>query len=321
MKRRPFYLAAPGDVVALHAEAESILDVVLPCSMPELIGAARGRGDLSVMLLHRACYRGSNGAFLERVEKLPITVTPLQRSTLLLIAPGLNSREHPEMGADGCLVTQIARRFGARTEVFDIHPSGSPSANGEKIAQRLERLKGEKAWIISISKGTADVRAAYSLIGHWPRGVSGWINLSGVFQGTPVADRITNSAWQRWLGRILLALGGIDFDGIEEMRTDCSLWRLPVEPPISERMVHVLGFPPPWAVEMRISHHYLRLSEKFGPNDGLTPLAHCFNYPGRVFPVWGADHFMRVPEVPALLYRLLNFVAAIESDVFVTDAA
>jgi hypothetical protein len=113
---------------------------------------------------------------------------------------------------------------------------------------------------------------------------------------------------------MLLTLGGTMFDKIEELRTDSSLWRLPVEPPSPERLVHVLGFPPSWSIDMRLARHYLRLRENFGPNDGLTPLTDCFDYPGRIFPVWGADHFMRIPDLSALIYKLFHFISAVEGN-------
>jgi hypothetical protein len=247
---------------------------------------------------------------------LPSGLTPLRKAVRVMIVPGLNFRRHPEMGADGRLLADIAGRLGAMAEILDVNPRGAVSANGAMIAERLARLNDEAVWLISVSKGAADLRAAYGLIGHWPKGVSGWINLSGVFQGTPIADRITRSVLRRWLNQALLRLSGAGFDNIEELRTDSPLWRLPVEPPSPERMVHVLGFPPSWSIEMRLARHYLRLRELFGPNDGLTPLADCFDYPGRIFPVWGADHFMRIPDLAALIYRLFHFISAVEDGCF-----
>jgi hypothetical protein len=315
MKRPPFYLAAPGDVVALEAEAETILDQLLPCSAKELLlGAGRQRPDLNVMLLYRACFRGANGVFVKQTEAISSKHARLGGPVRVIIAPGLNFRKHPEMGADGRLLADIAARVGAKAEILDVAPRGAASANGAAIAERLLRLNDEPVWLVSISKGTADARAAFTLIGHWPKGVSGWINLSGVFQGTPVADRITNSTLLRLASRMLLTISGVAFDKIEEMRTDSPLWSLPLKPPTPERMVHVLGFPPAWSIEMRIAHHYRRLSETFGPNDGLAPLVDCFDYPGRIFPVWGADHFMRIPDLAALLYKLMQFIGSVENE-------
>jgi hypothetical protein len=320
MRRRPYFLSAPQDVLALQAQAEDMLDRLMPCSPERLVLAAgRERHDLALMLLYRACYRGPNGDFLRQVAGLPAGPAPLQSAVRIMIVPGLNFRAHPEMGADGRLVNDIAARLGAKAEIIDINPRGAVSANAAIIAERLRRLSNEPVWLVSISKGTADLRAAFGLLGGWPKGVSGWVNLSGVFQGTPIADRITRAPWRRWLNRSLLTIGGVYFHNVGEMRTDSPLWQLPVQPPSSERMVHVLGFPPSWSIEMRLARHYQRLREGFGPNDGVTPLRECFDYPGRIYPVWGADHFMRVPDVAILIYKLLHFINAVEGRTFSTS--
>ena len=60
---------------------------------------------------------------------------------------------------------------------------------------------------------------------------------------------------------------------------------------------------------MRISHHYKWLARHHGPNDGIIPLTECLAYPGRLVPVWGADHFMRTPDLARLIYRLARYVA------------
>jgi hypothetical protein len=322
MRRRPYFLSAPQDGLALQAQAEDMLDRLMPCSPERLVLAAgRERHDLALMLLYRACYRGPNGDFLRQVAGLPAGPAPLQSAVRIMIVPGLNFRAHPEMGADGRLVNDIAARLGAKAEIIDINPRGAVSANAAIIAERLRRLSNEPVWLVSISKGTADLRAAFGLLGGWPKGVSGWVNLSGVFQGTPIADRITRAPWRRWLNRSLLTIGGVYFHNVGEMRTDSPLWQLPVQPPSSERMVHVLGFPPSWSIEMRLARHYQRLREGFGPNDGVTPLRECFDYPGRIYPVWGADHFMRVSDVAILIYKLLHFINAVEGRTFSTSVS
>jgi hypothetical protein len=315
MRRRRFYLSAPADVVALSEEAEELLDKFLPCKAEQLVGAAgEDRPDLAVMLLYRLCFRGPNGDFLKWLQRLPIGVSALRSRFRLIIVPGLNFQRHPETGADGNLLAAIAGRFGVAAEIADIDPCGSAGANGKKIAGRLDRLDQEPTWLISISKGTADVRAAYNLIGRWPKGIAGWIDLSGVFQGTPIADRFTRPSFLAFCSRLLLALGGLTFDGIEEMRTDSPLWRAAVIPPEPDRLVHVIGFAPSWSIETRIAHHYRWLTDRYGPNDGLTPLSECFTYPGRIFPIWGADHFMRVPDLATLIYKLVHFIDATETN-------
>jgi hypothetical protein len=86
-----------------------------------------------------------------------------------------------------------------------------------------------------------------------------------------------------------------------------------VTPPSPDRLIHVLGFPPPWRVEPRMLRNYRRLLAAFGPNDGFTPLVDAFDYPGRIYPIWGADHLMRLPDLAGVIYRIIHMAAAIES--------
>src|SRR5262249_39655256 len=70
--RRPFYPSTPQDSVALAEEAEAILAEDWPADPRKLLAlAGPGRPDLATMLLYRACHRGENGAFLDRVASMP----------------------------------------------------------------------------------------------------------------------------------------------------------------------------------------------------------------------------------------------------------
>lgn len=304
-RRRPFYLSAPGDIVSLEAEAERLLGPSAKSPIREVVGPP-GTLDpaLATMLLYRSCFRGGNGHFLEGLAELPVSDVPLKHRPKLIVIPGLNFRRHPETGADGRLVRDIAGRLGAEVELLDPDPRGSAAENGLALARRLGGRGKDAACVISISKGTADFRSALAHLGGWPDWLSTWVNLSGVFQGTPVANKLTRPTPASMLMRAVVLLGGLASRDFAEMRTNSPLWRAPVVPPSPDHLIHVLGFPPPWSVEMRISHHYKWLMQHHGPNDGLIPLTDCFEYPGRIVPVWGADHFMRTPDVARLIYRL-----------------
>ena len=311
MRRRPLYLAAPGDVVELQRRAEALLDAAGGLEPVELLGSPSDiPNDLATMLLYRACFRGPNGAFLSRLDRVAVSDEPLRTPVRLLVVPGLNYARHPETGADGQLVAGICSRLGINVSVLESEPRGSTGTNAALLVRQLQDLAPESAWVVSISKGTADFRSALGRLGGWPDWLAGWINLSGVFQGSPVADRITGSRdLSSMFLRALIAVGGRAARNIPEMRTDAETWKIPVCPPAPERLVHVIGFPPSWTIEMRISHHYRWLAQHYGPNDGVIPLKECLGYPGRVVPVWGADHFMRAPDLARLIYRLARHIS------------
>lgn len=315
MRRRAFYLAPPGDVVRLEAEAESLLDKDANLPIRVILDhLGTHDADLATMLLYRACFRGSNGAFLARLAAQPVSEAPLRRSLKLIVIPGLNFERHPETGADGRLVVDIASRLGAEVEVLATEPRGSASDNGALLARQLGQGRRSASHVITISKGTADFRVALRHLGGWPEWLAGWVNFSGVYQGTPVADKVTAASLTSLMMRALIAMGGLASRNIAEMRTDSPLWKPAVTPPAPGRLIHVVGFPASWSVEPRMAHHYRWLLRHYGPNDGLTPLIEFFDHPGRIVPVWGADHFMRAPDISRLIYRLARHLSEGDGD-------
>jgi hypothetical protein len=306
--RRPYYLSAPGDVLALETEAEAILDLSNGSPVRSLLECARLSHDLATMVLYRHCFRGENGEFLRRVDGLRALDAPLRHKVRVLVVPGMHFLSHPETGADGRLVIEIGRRLGADVSVVQTDPRGATASNGAMIAGLLPQLLGQPHWVVSVSKGTADLRAALCETGGWPTGILGWVNLSGLFQGSPVADRFTGPGVKALAMRTLASAAGHVSRDIKQLRTDSPLWNKLIEPPTPDCLIHVVGFPPSWSIEMRIARHYRWLSEHFGPNDGIIPLIDCFDYPGRIYPIWGADHFMRVPDLARFIYLLFHFM-------------
>ena len=313
--RRPFYLAAPVDSIALAEEADALLRQRADATARELVTLAGSeRPDLATMLLYRACRRGENGVFLERAARMPSAPAPLAAPIKLLIVPGFLFAEHPELAIDGALVRDVAQRLGADAEIVDINSRGVSRSNGTVLAERLSEPADRPTWLLTISKGTCDARAAFGQLGAWPASLSGWLDISGIFGGTPIADWWTEETVRRWLVRALFGLSNLPYGTLLEMRRSAEIWRSPVTPPSRDRLIHVLGFPPPWCVEPRMARNYRRLLAEFGPNDGFTPLADAFDFPGRLYPVWGADHLMRLPDLSSLVYRLIHLAAAIEAD-------
>jgi hypothetical protein len=265
------------------------------------------------MLLYRTCHKGDNGAFLDRLSRMPSGPAPLAAPIRILIVPGFLFAEHPELAIDGKLIRDIGVRLGARAEIVDIDSRGVSGANGALLARRLAEGAHQPTWMFSISKGTSDARAALHHLGGWPRMLAGWVDLSGIFSGTPIADWWTEETVRRWLLKALFGINNLPFGTLMEMRRDAPIWQCPVTPPSPDRLIHVLGFPPPWRVEPRMLRNYRRLLAAFGPNDGFTPLVDAFDYPGRIYPIWGADHLMRLPDLAGVIYRIIHLAAAIES--------
>src|SRR5262245_5204206 len=206
--RRPFYPSTPQDSVALAEEAEAILAEAWPADPRKLLAlAGPGRPDLATMLLYRACHRGENGAFLGRLATMPVGPAPIR----ILIVPGFLFAEHPELAIDGKLIRDIARRLGAEAEIADVDSRGLSDANGKRLAARLVEGEQRPTWMFSLSKGTSDARAALHHLGGWPRGLAGWVDLSGIFSGTPIADWWTDETVRRWLLKAFFGVNNLPF--------------------------------------------------------------------------------------------------------------
>jgi hypothetical protein len=312
--RRPLYPSAPQDSVALAEEADAVLAESRPADARQVLALAPpDRPELATMLLYRACHRGENGVFLNRFATPSARPAPHVQPVRILIVPGFLFAEHPELAIDGKLVLSIAARLGVEAEIAEIDSRGTVEANGALVAGRLSESSGVPTWMFSISKGTSDARAALNHMGGWPSTLAGWVDLSGIFSGTPIADWWTEETARRWLLKALFGINNLPFRALLEMRRDSPIWQRPVTPPSPDRLIHVLGFPPPWRVEPRMLRNYRRLLSMSGPNDGFTPLVDAFDYPGRLYPIWGADHLMRLPDLTVVVDRIIHMAAAVES--------
>jgi hypothetical protein len=312
---RSLYPSKPLDSIVLAEEAQALFERSGAVDVRRLLAQIpTDRPELATMLLYQACRMGANGAFLNELERLPAGPAPLQGPLRILIVPGFLFAEHPELALDGKLIQGIAERLGASAEVLDINSRGTCDANGQTIAQRLSNTDvRDRVWMFSVSKGTADARAALYQLGGWPAGLAGWIDVSGIFSGSPIADWWSEDLVRRWLLRTFFGLNNLPFAALLEMRRDAPIWQQSVIPPTPDRLIHILGFPPPWRVEPRMVQNYRRLLATHGPNDGFTPLCEALGYPGRIYPIWGADHLMRLPDLATVIYRLIHLAACIEN--------
>ena len=212
------------------------------------------------------------------------------------IVPGAFYREHAHTGADGARIAAILARAGVTAEVIPVHSFGSLAENAAIILAWLRSAGAEPVVLLSLSKGACDVKTALATGGPaaFAR-VRAWISLSGLSTGTPLVGWLRARPW-RWAGVwFLLALRGQRIRVLEELRDgpESPLARWPAWP-ATMTVVHVHGFPlrrhllHPWAARA-----YERLAP-LGPNDGGgILLAEVARWPGLVYPVFGADHYLQ----------------------------
>ncbi len=309
------FAAPQGDEVALLENAETLLSGRPPgfLSGEELVTFTKTHGsDLATaMALHAIRTAPDNRGYLNRLGAIPLQSTALSATALpLVIVPTMYHRERPELGGDGALIRSIATRLGVRCGTIPTPSLGDISGNALVIIDHLERMSGP-AWFISISKGTADLKRALILRPDLINRMAGWISLAGMPGGSLLAIRrpgqpIAHAMIEGWL-----RLRGARPSMLKEMSPDHSFSLDRLVLPGQLPVINLVPMPMSFHLRKPVDRSARYLAQT-GPNDGYVLLAHAL-LPGRVVPLFAADHYLRVPELTPLLYRLLRLHLGCES--------
>ncbi len=255
--------------------------------------------DFAVALLYNRLLRQPhNAAFFAKVlesRQRPSEVR--SRSVTLAFCPGAYYREIVKNGADGRILRQAAEPYVQQAVLIPTGSSATVSENGAFLCDwLLQRPNDEQIVLASLSKGSSDIKAALAHVNAEEafRNVRGWINVSGVLAGLPIFNWLLRRPVMCAAYRLLFWLRGMNFQVVPNLRWGAGEpLDFPLRLPRQMRMLTVVGFP--------LGHHFghplLRKNRhrmaSWGPNDGLMLLWDSCNAPGVVYPVWGADHFMR----------------------------
>lgn len=226
------------------------------------------------------------------------------------IIPGAFYREHQDTGADGARIMAIVKSMNCPVDCVPVESFGSLARNASLIADWLLQRSHERVMLISLSKGSADMKAALALRNATELfgNVTAWISLSGLPQGTALVTWLRRRLLRRLGVRLLLRLRNQKYSVVEELRPDRD-GPLAVWPSLPSRLriIHVVGFP----LRRHLAHRwagrgYERIAP-LGPNDGGGfLLGDVTRLPGTVFPVWGADHYFQPAwDAMPLLRRVL----------------
>jgi hypothetical protein len=232
----------------------------------------------------------------------------------IVIVPGAFYREFPNSGADGRMLRQAAQELGIPVDVIPLKSFGSLKENATIIENWLQQNNDRPIVLVSLSKGASDLRVAFAREGapQTFQSVKAWINLSGITYGSPIVEWLfaykLRSLWY-WL---LLALQGHDFRVARQMGCDPkSPLSNDLKIPPDMQVIHVVGFPLHCHMTSPLARRMHRRIAPQGPNDGGgIRLADVLRLPGLVYPVWGADHYLRPPgrDMQRLIRAILHFV-------------
>jgi len=241
--------------------------------------------------------------FIARIDQLQSTAFEknARRDAIIAVVPAAFYRENPNSGADGKLVCEEAVRLELRCELVPLSSTGTLEQNSKIILDWLAKHRGEKIIVVSLCKGGADVKFALcskDAFEHFT-GVLAWVNICGTLSGSPVVEWLLATKPRAFVAWLYCKCRGRNLAFLRELAPSLqSPLSAPLSLPPFVQMINVIGFP----LRQHLTNRFMRLCHqrvsRQGPNDGGVLLAEVCHLPGVIYPIWGADHYLR-PEARA----------------------
>lgn len=255
-----------------------------------------------------------HGPFVRRIDEICKRAEPRrwQAEVPLVIVPGAFYRENPHSGADGRLLREQAERLRCPTGIIPIASRGTLKQNARIICDWLLEHPEQPVILASLSKGGADVKMAMAepdAAGAF-KNVAAWVNLCGILNGTPMAEWLLSRKLVALLNRLYYRLRGQSLEFLGDLRygAGCPLdFQVPL--PRHVQMITIAGFPLREHLSNALARRCHRRLAPLGPNDGSLVLADVCALPGLIYPIWGADHYLRPKtDVCQLVLAVLQYL-------------
>jgi hypothetical protein len=302
------------DEVALLAAAGEIAqryEGVLP-SREQLAALVREQGiDMATAIFYQAVLASPrHGDFGRAVDSERAAPLDSPSRYHLLIVPALYYQELPQYGGDGKAIATIARACGLEVTVAPLLSKGSLSDNAAILWKTLCEIDAAEIVLLSLSVGGSEAAIMFNEHAHSPQfeRLVGWINICGLVRGIPLASELLRNPLRRLHAQSVCKVIGVDFQLVRELEPMHRYWREPLTLPPDLRVVNLIGVPLHSHVQQRSLFKRYRSMQAMGPNDGMSLLSDLIVEPGVIYPLWGADHYFRTPQVSGLLYRLFRHV-------------
>ena len=264
----------------------------------------------TAVLFDRLCKAPQHAEFIAKVKMgMAATATSLPAvGWKIAIVPGALYLERPDLGGDGKIVREVAATLGVTTMVVPLASRGSVTENAERLASWLLQRPDEKLVLVSLSKGSTDLKRTLTRpdAAEVFRNVVAWVNVCGPLDGTQIVNWLLDHRIRKALLKLQYRLQRRDFAFITELRR---AEPAPVKLVPGMALLSLSGFPLQSHLTTRLSRFCHGIISRLGPNDGTVLLADAMQWPGEIFPVWGADHYFR-PEstARALLHAVFSIL-------------
>jgi hypothetical protein len=278
------------------------------------IATREGIDSATTQLFQSVVESPQHGPFIHRVDEICQRTAPRrwQAEAPVIIVPGAFYRENPRSGADGRILRQQAERLGCPTGIIPIASRGSLKQNARIICDWLLQQQEKPVILASLSKGGADVKMALAepdaAVAF--KNVAAWVNLCGILNGTPMAEWLLSRNPAALLNRLYYTLRGQSLGFLRDLGYGPGRpLDFELQLPQHVCMVTVAGFPLREHLTTALARRCHRRLTDLGPNDGSLILSDVCALPGLLYPIWGADHYLRPQtDVNKLVLSILQYL-------------
>lgn len=293
-----------------------MMSILSTSTIDDVRELARSRGQDAAVdrLLTILRQTPAHQSLIEAIDtEAPFAPSSDRPRAMVVVVPGSFYRDKPGAGT-GQFVLDLAKSRGHAVDRIPVESFGRVSRASALIVDWLSRRREERIILVSISKGSAEVRHALALPGAVDAfaPVSTWISLSGMPLGTPLANWLLERRLPRLIARFVFWRQGHDFAAFEELRHGPgTLLDAPVVLPATLRAIHVAGFPRQEVLDAGPLKFLDKDMLRHGPHDGGgVALTDLLRLPGEVYPIEGGDHSIGAAwRVARVIPRLLAYAS------------
>lgn len=269
----------------------------------------------TTLLYERLRQSPENGPVIREIECMAQqggNSSPIRDIEVIIVPGGFHEKNTDSRKCLRLVFDEIAR-LGLPVRIVPTLNIGSVDENAEIIRSWMQSKLKSKAILVSLSKGTAEVKWALHVAPQLFERIGAWVNVSGLLFGSEWVTWLLNRRISRFLAHFWCWSTGCAYSTLEQLRRGPNtLLDIDLVAPADTMVMHIAGFPLTGSLTHRYSKRsFMRLSER-GPNDGMGLMLGDFTRAGgHIYPVWNADHFLRPDQrnIRHFVGPVLNYVA------------